>query len=61
VAAVRSILLQQSGVVEAEADLQRQQGWAIYDPARVTPQELADALSPYYPSRVVEDRPYAEP
>jgi len=60
VAAVRSILLQQPGVVEAGADLRRQQGWAVYDPARIAPQDLADALSPYYPSRVVEDRPYTE-
>lgn len=56
---MRSILLQQPGVLDARANWREGRGWAIYDPTKVTAQDLAAAVSPYYPSQVVDDRPYS--
>ena len=57
---MRSILLQQPGVLQAEADWQAGRGWAVYDPTQITADELAAAVSPYYPSQVLDDQPYTD-
>jgi len=54
---VRSILLQQPGVFDAGADYQAGTGWVIFDPKRVSAEELAQSLSQYYPSNVVQVQP----
>jgi len=55
---VRGILLQQPGVIDAGARWREGSGWVIYDPKQATADELAAALSPYYPAQVLEDQPY---
>ena len=55
---MRSILLQQPGVFDAGADWQAGSGWVIFDPNQVSAEELAQSLSQYYPSKVVEVQPY---
>ncbi len=59
-AAVRSILLEQPGVFDAGADYRAGTGWVIFEPNQVTAEELAQSLSQYYPSKVVEVQPYQE-
>ena len=57
---MRSILLEQPGVFDAGADYQAGTGWVIFDPNQVTAEELAQNLSQYYPSKIVEVQPYKE-
>jgi len=57
---VRSILFQQPGVLDAQINWVKGEGWVIYDPAQVTAEELAKAVSRYFPTQVVDDR-VAEP
>jgi len=52
---VRSILLEQPGVRQADASFPQGRAWVVYDPTKVTAEALAAAVSPYYPSRVLED------
>jgi len=42
---VQNGLLERAGVVRAVVRLQKQLAWVNYDPATVTPQDLADAVS----------------
>ena len=53
---MRSILFQQPGVTEAEINWREGQGWVVYDPTQVTPEELAQAVSPYFPTQVIDDQ-----
>ena len=57
---MRSILLQQPGVVDAGADWQGGTGWVIYDPSQVQVDKLVAALSTYYPSQLTGDQPYTQ-
>lgn len=57
---MRSILFQQPGVLQAEANWRQGRGWVVYDPTQVTAEELAEAVSPYYPSEVVDDQPHTD-
>jgi len=57
---VRSILLQQPGVIDAGANWRAGRGWAIYDPSQVDAEKLAAAVTPYYPSQVLDDQPNAD-
>jgi len=57
---VRSILFKQPGVLDAQINWVAGEGWVIYDPAQVTAEELAKAVSTYFPTAVVGDR-LAEP
>lgn len=43
--AVESILRAQPGVLEADADFRTGRAVVVYDPARITPQEIAEAVS----------------
>lgn len=54
---MRSILFQQPGVTEAEINWREGQGWVVYDPTQVTAEELAQAVSPYFPTQVIADQP----
>ncbi len=54
---MRSILLEQPGVVDAGADWQAGRGWVIFDPNQVSAEALAQALSQYYPTRVLAVEP----
>lgn len=53
--AVESILRGQPGVLEADADFRTGRAVVVYDPARVTPQEIADAVNKrsFYRARVL--------
>jgi hypothetical protein len=57
---VRSILLQQPGVLDAGANWQAGVGWVIYDPGQAKAEDLAQALSAYYPAQVTDDRLFVE-
>jgi copper chaperone CopZ len=39
------VLTQVDGVKEAKADYQRDWAWAKYDPAKVTPEKLVEAIN----------------
>ncbi len=57
---MRSILFQQPGVLDAQIDWVKGDGWVVYDPTQVTAEALAEAVSAYYPTKVVEDQ-WVEP
>lgn len=55
---VRQVLKATPGVMDAKASLAGR-GWAVYDPARVTAEQLATAVSLYFPTRVRADEAYS--
>jgi len=57
---VRSILFQQPGVTEANINWREGRGWVVYDSTQVTAEELAKAVSPYYPTQVMDDQPASD-
>ena len=54
---MRSILFEQPGVLDAQVNWVKGEGWVVYDPTQVTAEELAKAVSPYFPTQVVDDVP----
>jgi len=49
------------GVVKADADPQRDTGWAVYDPATITPEEMVEApIFDTYPAEIESDKKYQQ-
>ena len=55
---MRSILLAETGVIDAGADWQAGTGWVIFDANQTSAERLVQVLSQYYPSEITEVTPY---
>ena len=54
---MRSLLLEQPGVLEAEVSFPEAKAVVLFDPNQTSAEALAQALSQYYPAQVISVEP----